>query len=67
MIILGARLDDDDADMYFEVDFLEWTKIIGLKTQGAADVYEVIQTFTLAYGADSRNIKHFEEYGQRKV
>jgi hypothetical protein len=64
---LGARFDGGDTDMYFQIDFLKRTKVIALKTQGAADLYEVIQTFTLAYGADPHNIKHFEEYGQRKV
>ena len=67
IIILGARLAVEDLDMYFEVDFIKWTKIIGLKTQGSADVYEVVQTFTVAYSSDGSSFAQFQENGESKV
>ena len=53
--------------MWFEVDFLKWTKIIRIKTQGRADNFELVQTYTVSYGADRNNFAHVKENGQIKV
>ena len=53
--------------MWFEVDFLKWTKIIGIKTQGRADNFELVQTYTVSYGADRNNFAHVKENNQIKV
>lgn len=53
--------------MWFEVDFLKHTKIIGIKTQGHAVNFEVIQTYTVSYSSDRINFAHVKENNQIKV
>lgn len=53
--------------MWFQVDFLKWTKIIGIKTQGRADNYELVQTYTVSYSGDRNNFVHVKENNQIKV
>ena len=64
---LGAMLSKDDDNMWFEVDFLKLTKIIGIKTQGRADYFEVVQTYTVSYSFDRNNFAHVQENNQIKV
>ena len=53
--------------MWFQVDFRKWTKITGIKIQGAADEFDVIQTFSVSYSSDGIQFQDFTEYDQVKV
>jgi hypothetical protein len=67
-VTLGTRFTaGPDGEMWFEIDFIKWTKIIGITIQGAAGVFDVIQTFTVAYSSDRNNFVHYKEYDQIKV
>ncbi|XP_028408770.1 uncharacterized protein LOC114531336 isoform X2 [Dendronephthya gigantea] len=63
----GAELSDSDPDMWYEVDLVWWTKITGIKTQGAAGKFELVQTFTLSYSSDGNKFIDYKEYGQVKL
>ena len=67
IINLGARLSENTEHMWWEVDFLQWTKIIGVKTQSRADEFELVQTYTVSYGGDRKKFAHVKENNQIKV
>ena len=66
---IGAKLANADnyTAKWFEVDFLKWTKVTGLKTQGHADNNEFIEQFNIHYSTDGINFGIFKEHGNIKV
>ena len=67
--LIGAKLANADnyTAKWFEVDFLKWTKVTGLKTQGHADNNEFIEQFNIHYSTDGINFGIFKEHGNIKV
>jgi hypothetical protein len=67
LFLIGAQLDAEDSERWFQVDFLKWTKVTGSKTQGHNDIDFYIKKISLHYSSDGVNFREYKEYGRTKV
>ena len=69
LCLIGSKFANAETytEEWFQVDFLKWTKVTGIKTQGHADNDEYIMLFQVAYSTDGINFSKHKEHGNIKV
>ena len=63
----GSWFGLDEEEPWLQVDFVKYTKITAIETQGSAGKPKYTKTYTVFYSNDEENFRAYEEFGVKKV